>query len=177
MEIISLILIGLSLSMDAFTLSLTYGLLSVPKRRVLLVSLSVGIFHFIMPLLGMQIGNVINMIVHTNFKIILILVLIIILIESIKSLKEETDKEYDLNLINIIIFSILVSFDSFSVGIGLKYITDNIYLGSLIFTILSFTFTYAGFTLGSILKSKTMENSKLLGVILLSITIVYFICK
>ena len=120
MEIISLILIGLSLSMDAFTLSLTYGLLSVPKRRVLLVSLSVGIFHFIMPLLGMQIGNVINMIVHTNFKIILILVLIIILIESIKSLKEETDKEYDLNLINIIIFSILVSFDSFSVGIGLK---------------------------------------------------------
>lgn len=163
--------------MDAFTLSLTYGLLSIPKKRVLLVSLSVGIFHFIMPLLGMQVGNMISMIVHTNFKIILILVLIIILIESIKSYKDDEEKEYDLNLLNIIIFSLLVSFDSFSVGIGLKYVTDNIYLGSLIFTILSSMFTYLGFTLGRILKKSSAHNSKLLGIILLTITIVYFICK
>lgn len=163
--------------MDAFTLSLTYGLLSIPKKRVLLVSLSVGIFHFIMPLLGMQVGNVISMIINTNFKIILILVLVIILIESIKSLRDEEEKEYNLNFINIIIFSLLVSFDSFSVGIGLKYVTDNIYLGSLIFTILSSMFTYLGFTLGRILKKKASKNSKLLGIILLSITIVYFICK
>lgn len=163
--------------MDAFTLSLTYGLLSIPKKRVLLVSLSVGIFHFIMPLLGMQVGNVISMIINTNFKIILILVLVIILIESIKSLRDEEEKEYNLNFINIIIFSLLVSFDSFSVGIGLKYVTDNIYLGSLIFTILSSMFTYLGFTLGRILKKKAAKNSKLLGIILLSITIVYFICK
>jgi len=163
--------------MDAFTLSLTYGLLNIPKKRIFLTSLSVGIFHFIMPLLGMQVGNIISIIINTNFKVILILVLVIILIESIKSLKEETEKEYDLNLLNIIIFSSLVSFDSFSIGIGIKYITDNIYLGSLIFTILSFSFTYAGFTLGSILKEKASNNSKILSIIVLSITIVYFICK
>lgn len=173
----SLILIGLSLSMDAFTLSLTYGLLSVPKKRILLVSISVGIFHFIMPLLGIQIGNILSIMIHANFKIILILVLTIILIESIKSLNEEEAKEYDLNILNIIIFSLLVSFDSFSVGIGLKYITENIYLGSLIFTILSASFTYLGFSLGKYLKKKAAQNSKVLGIVLLIITIVYFICK
>lgn len=163
--------------MDAFTLSLTYGLLSVPKKRILLVSLSVGLFHFIMPLLGIEVGNVISTFINANFKMILILVLGIILAESIKSLNEENEKEYDLNFINIIIFSLLVSFDSFSVGIGLKYITDNVLLGSSIFTILSFSFTYAGFSLGKYLKKKAAKNSKLLGIILLALTIVYFICK
>lgn len=177
MEIISLILIGLSLSMDAFTLSLNYGLLNIPKKRILLVSISVGLFHFIMPLLGMQVGKIISILVHANFKIILILVLTIILIESIKSLNEESEKEYNLTIINIIIFSILVSFDSFSIGIGIKYITENIYLGSLIFTILSFTFTYLGFTLGRILRERASKNSKKISIILLIITIVYFICK
>lgn len=177
MQIISLILIGLSLSMDAFTLALTYGLLSVPKKRVLLVSLSVGLFHFFMPLLGIEVGNIINSFINANFKIILILVLFIILIESIRSLKDEEEKEYDLNFINIIIFSLLVSFDSFSVGIGLKYITDKIYLGSCIFTIISFIFTYLGFTLGRYLKKTSAHNSKILGIILLILTIVYFICK
>ena len=162
--------------MDAFTLSLNYGLLNIPKKRILLVSISVGLFHFIMPLLGMQVGKI-SILVHANFKIILILVLTIILIESIKSLNEESEKEYNLTIINIIIFSILVSFDSFSIGIGIKYITENIYLGSLIFTILSFTFTYLGFTLGRILRERASKNSKKISIILLIITIVYFICK
>lgn len=174
MEIISLIIIGLSLSIDAFTLSLAYGLLNVSRKKIFITSLSVAIFHFIMPLLGLFIGHILTDMIHVNSKYILITVLLIILIEMIKSL-QENEKEHELSLINIIIFSCLVSFDSFSVGIGLEYITNKIFLGSIIFSLLSFTFTYLGFKLGKYLSQKADKYAKIIGIILLIITIIYFI--
>lgn len=176
METITLIIIGLSLSIDAFTLALAYGLLNLNKKTILTTSLTVGIFHFIMPLLGLQIGHILTDMINVNPKYIMITVLLIILIEMIKSLNEE-QTEYNLSLINILIFSSLVSFDSFTVGIGLKFITNKIYLGSIIFSILSFTFTYLGFRLGKYLSIKAEKYAKLVGITLLILTIIYFIIK
>lgn len=176
MNIITLIIIGLSLSIDAFTLSLAYGLINVPKKTILGTSLSVGIFHFVMPLLGLSIGHILTSMIKVNPKYIMITVLIIILIEMIKSLKETTE-EYDLNIINIIIFSFLVSFDSFTIGIGLEFITNKIFLGSIIFSILSFTFTYLGFKLGKYLSEQAGTCAKVMGIILLIFTCIYFIFK
>lgn len=176
MKIITLIIIGLSLSIDAFTLSLAYGLLNIPRKKILLTSLSVGAFHFVMPLFGDLIGDILTEMIHVNSKYILITVLIIILLEMIKSLKDKME-EYDLTIINILIFSALVSFDSFSLGIGLKYITENIFIGSTIFSILSFTFTYLGFKLGKYLSQKSEKNAKKIGIVLITLTIIYFIFK
>ncbi len=176
MNIITLIIIGLSLSMDAFTLSLAYGLINIPKKTILLTSLTVGIFHFIMPLIGSYIGYILTDLIHVNNKYILITVLIIILIEMIKSLKEEKE-ECKLNFINIIIFSFLVSFDSFSIGIGIKYITNNIFIGAGIFSLLSCLFTFLGFYLGKYLSQKVEKYAKIIGIILISFTCLYFIFK
>jgi len=176
LNIITLIIIGLSLSMDAFTLSLAYGLINIPKKTIITTSISVGIFHFIMPILGSLIGHVLTDMIHVNSKYILITVLLIILIEMIKSLKEHNE-ESNLSLINIIIFSFLVSFDSFSIGIGLEYITNNILLGSTIFSILSSLFTYLGFKLGKYLSEKTEKYAKITGIILITFTCIYFILK
>jgi len=106
LEIITLLLIGLSLSVDTFTLSLAYGLLNIPKRKIIMISGLVGIFHFIMPLIGYLISDLLNKVININFKYTLVIVLAFIVIEMIKSLKEETEKEYDLNLLNIIILSL-----------------------------------------------------------------------
>ncbi len=176
MEIISLILIGLSLSVDAFTLSLSYGLLNVSKKSIISSSLSVGLFHFFMPLLGIYVGNLINGIINGNYKVVLLIVLIIILIEMIKSLKEEIE-EKPLNLINILLFSLFVSFDSFSIGVGLKFITDKLLLSSIIFSIISSISTFLGFTLGKYLNKVYAHKSKIIGIILLIFTIIYFLLK
>lgn len=177
MEIITLILIGLSLSIDAFTLSLAYGLLNIPKKTILLTSFSVGIFHFFMPLLGVILGDLITKILYIDTKYILIVVLLLILIEMIKSLKENEVKEFKLSILNIIIFSLLVSFDSFSLGIGLDYITSTPIIASIIFSTLSCTFTCLGFLLGKYLSQKETMLTKVFGIILLIIIIVYFFIK
>lgn len=176
MEIITLIIIGLSLSIDAFSLSLAYGLLNIPKKTIISTSITVGIFHFIMPILGMLLGNIITDTLNLDSKYILLTILILILIEMIKSLKEE-NKEHELNIINMLIFAFLVSFDSFTLGIGIKYITSNIFLASIIFMILSSLFTFLGFILGKYLTKKATYKIKLIGIILLLGVILYFLCK
>lgn len=176
MEIITLIIIGLSLSIDAFSLSLAYGLLNIPKKNIISTSITVGIFHFIMPILGMLLGNIITDTLNLDSKYILLTILILILIEMIKSLKEE-NKEHELNIINMLIFAFLVSFDSFTLGIGIKYITSNIFLASIIFMILSSLFTFLGFILGKYLTKKATYKIKLIGIILLLGVILYFLCK
>lgn len=176
METITLIIIGLSLSIDAFTLSIAYGLLNIPKKTIFFISLMVGIFHFNMPLLGLFIGHILTDMIHVNSKLILITILIILLIEMIRSLKDK-EEEYNLNLFNIITFSFLVSLDSFSVGIGLNYITNKIFLGSIIFSIISFTFTYLGFKIGKYLSKKAEKIAKIIGIILIIIMLIYLSFK
>lgn len=176
MEIISLIILGLSLSIDAFSLSLTYGLLNIPKKTILTMSLSVGVFHFVMPILGIKLGNIITDTLNINSKTILIVILVLILIEMIKSMKEET-KEHNLSLINVILFSLLVSFDSFTLGIGLNYITNRLLLAPLIFSIISSIFTFLGFTLGKYISTRVNYRIKLIGIVLFITILMYFLCK
>ena len=57
MSLLIVILVAISLSMDAFSLSLAYGTLDLEKKSINLLSLIVGSYHFIMPLLGMWFGN------------------------------------------------------------------------------------------------------------------------
>ena len=59
MELLILFTIAVSLSMDAFSLSLAYGTLNLEKKDINNLSLIVGIYHFFMPLLGLFIGNIV----------------------------------------------------------------------------------------------------------------------
>ena len=49
MNLILVLVIALSLSMDAFSLSLAYGTLSLTKKELNTISVTVGIYHFLMP--------------------------------------------------------------------------------------------------------------------------------
>ena len=57
MSIPVIFMLAVGLSMDAFSLSLIYGTLELSKKRCRQMSIIVGIFHFIMPILGYQIGE------------------------------------------------------------------------------------------------------------------------
>ena len=174
MNIISLIVIGLSLSIDAFTLSLTYGLLNINKKYIIKTSILVGLFHFIMNYLGSIASKLISKKININNKIILLIVLSLILIELIKSIKDKNKKQ---SLIMPIVFAFLVSVDSFSVGLGISYITKHILLPPTIFMIMSTIFTCAGFTIGKYISKVITKKIKYAISILLFTIILYFLCK
>lgn len=168
MEILFIFLIALSLSADAFSLSIAYGILNIKKNKIIITSLIVGIFHFIMPLLGYFLGTKISLILKLNPKYILSFVLILIMIETIKSINEEKEiKELNYNYISIILFALFVSIDSFTVGIGIKTITSNLILPPSIFAFISFLLTYLGFNLGKYISKKSERISKYIAIFIL----------
>ena len=162
---ITILLIGISLSMDAFSLSLAYGMIGMNNRDKLSLSTIVGIYHFFMPLIGLSLALLISNFKFINFNIIAIIILIYIGIDLILSnFKEKTTVKN-----NYLLFGLSVSIDSLSLGIGLKAITNNYLLAAIVFSICSFMFTYLGLMLGNTIAKKLEAYSRLFGGIMLII--------
>lgn len=175
MEIFTLILIGLSLSLDAFSLSLAYGLLGITKNKMIYSSIIVGLFHFFMPLIGSLLGIKILSTFKINPKYIIAIVIFLIIVEMVKSLKEEVNAELKMNFINMLVFAFFVSLDSFTVGIGLIYITNKLLYSSIIFAAISAIFTFIGFYIGKYVSGKIGKVSKYIGIGIMSILLIYFL--
>lgn len=176
MSIYILLTIAVSLSMDAFSLSLAYGTLNLKKEYIKKISLTVGLFHFFMPLIGLTIGNLLLKILPIKPDIIVCIVLIFIGIEMIiDSFKEEENIKIMINK-EILFFALAVSLDSFSVGIGLEAITNNYIIAVSIFSLTSFIFTYIGLLLGKRINKLIGKLSTILGgITLIIIGIIYVI--
>ena len=167
-EIVSILLIGISLSMDTFSLSLTLGTVS-ENKLIKILPLFVGIFHFFMPILGNFIGITLINLLNLASNIILGTVLIVLGINlAIHYFKDET-AEINLNIIGILIFAISVSIDSFSVGLGINDITNNYYIASIIFALCSAAFTYLGIIIGKYSSKLIGKYAIILGIFLLLI--------
>ena len=158
--------IGIGLSMDAFSISLSLGTTNPNNKSIIKTSITVGIFHFFMPILGYIIGLYFNTkINNTN-----ILTSIIFLVLSYEIYRNRNEEETSiLNIINILLISLSVSLDSFSVGIALGLNNELIYIASTIFSLTSLTFTYLGLILGKKINSKYKNISTYIGIILLLI--------
>ena len=101
-----IILIGISLSIDAFSLAFTIGLNSKSNISYKKYSFIVGLFHFFMPLLGFILKElIINKIVYIPNKEILNVVLIFLIFSIL------FDKNENKELINPFIFALSVSID------------------------------------------------------------------
>ena len=167
-EIVSILLIGISLSMDTFSLSLTLGTIS-ENKLIKILPLFVGIFHFLMPILGNIIGVALINLLNLASNIILGTVLIVLGINlAIHYFKDES-AEINLNIIGILIFALSVSIDSFSVGLGINDITNNYYIASVIFVLCSASFTYLGIIIGKYSSKLIGKYAIILGIFLLLI--------
>ena len=153
-EIFSLVLIGISLSLDAFSLALSFGTNEIENKYEFMLSTIVGIFHFFMPLIGLTIGKIV-----------------------IKEMFTNDTYSFSKTFFGMILFAFSVSFDSFSTGIGLYAITTKIYLASIIFSIFSFSFTYIGLVIGKYAKKRLGTIAEFLGVIILLFMGIVYLCK
>lgn len=159
---------AIGLSMDAFSLALAYGTTKIPINKKVLLSITVGIFHFFMPKLGALIGIelLLNYIAKANYLVGIIF--LILAIEMLLSRKEEKTGSIT-NMISIILFSFTVSIDSFSVGIALSLTTTNINSPCIIFALISTLFTFLGVELGNKIAYKFENKAEYIGIIILLI--------
>ena len=176
MNLIVIFIIAVSLSMDAFSLSLAYGTLNLDKKNIYELSIIVGIYHFFMPLFGTLCGSKILSLIPINNYLLVFLVLSVIGIEMIiETFKNSSDVKI-MKMGELILFGLAVSVDSFSVGIGLSSISNNILIAVIVFSLVSFLFTYIGLIMGKKINSIIGKASTLIGgMVLIIIGIFYLI--
>ena len=169
MSILVTFMLAVGLSMDAFSLALIYGTLNLDSKMQKLMSITVGIFHFFMPIIGYQIGELNLKLITINPEILVGIIFIILGIEMIISIKEEENVKTLTNFLSVVFFAFTVSIDSFSIGIGFGAINSKIVIPSLIFMFTSAIFTYTGVKLGTKLKKHFGNITTIIGAVILMI--------
>ena len=166
---LTIVLIAVSLSMDAFSLALVYGTYSLSKKNCVLLSIIVGIFHFFMPLFGVLLGNFITSYILLNINLVVGVIFGIIGIEMIISSIRDDNINIIISVLGFLLFGFSVSIDSFTTGIGLSLISNNYLLCFITFMLVSFLFTYIGLRLGNKINDRLGKYATLFGGIIMII--------
>ncbi|WP_123042316.1 manganese efflux pump MntP family protein [Cohnella candidum] len=134
-HLIAILLMAIALGMDAFSLGIGIGMKGVRLLDVLKLSSVIALFHILMPLGGMVTGQYVSSLlggVATSAAGALLLLLGGHMVYS--SLRGEQVESIDHRTgWGLIVFSLSVSIDSFSVGVSL-----GMFSGHLLFTVLMF---------------------------------------
>jgi putative Mn2+ efflux pump MntP len=150
-ELITLTLLALALGMDAFSLSLGLGLSGLSLRRTMSIAVLTGFFHIIMPLFGMAGGRLIGEFVGHLAVVaggaLLIMFGLNMIYGSLFGMKASSFN-LSRSRYGIMLFSISVSLDSFSVGLSLGMFAMTTWVAILLFGLFSLVLTWLGLILG-----------------------------
>ena len=156
--------------MDAFSLALILGTFSYSRIMIIKIGITVGIFHFFMPLIGDAIGehllNIIPIKSTTIAGLIFLVLSIQMLISTVKD-KDSKEIKYLNTYVSILIFALTVSIDSLSAGISFSVVSDKHILSAIVFMLISGLLTIYGLIIGKRLKKQLGKYANIIGSILL----------
>ena len=173
----NLILISLSLAMDAFSISIIKGLTINKVYKAFIISFYFGLFQFLMTYLGYNIGIFFNKNILNYGKYITFFILFLIGINMILDSKKEIKLNSDIKIKEMIILSILTSIDAFSVGITFSFSIENIIINSVIIGIITYILSLIGVIIGKKLYKIVNNKATFIGgiiMLILSIKVLFF---
>ena len=174
MILVSLIIsIAIALSMDAFSVALSFGIYEKKYKNYLKLSLLVGVLHFIMPLLGSLTNYVALKRFVINGNKLMGVIIFILSIDMLYNYLKKEDFIFSSN--KLFLLSLSVSIDSYFTGIGIYGITKNPFVSFMIFSFTSFCFTLLGCYIGLLGKKYFGKISNLLALIILFLLSVKFL--
>ena len=176
MDIVSVVIIAIGLSMDSFAVSITNGLTirNLNFRKVLIITLSLALFQALMPLLGWFVGSgAEKYITEFDHWIAFLLLSVIGLKMIIEGIKKNGDSEKsDFKIPILIGQSIATSIDAFAIGISFAILSSSILIPILIIGVVTFIFSLLGISLGKFFGNKFGKSVEIFGgLVLLSIGI------
>ena len=177
MNIFELIVLSFSLSMDSFATSLCRGIeyRSDLYKNTFITCIWFSIFQTLMPVLGFMLGTIIS---SSLFKFAYIISFLILLILGINMISDNDDDFIDdkMGIKVMILLSLSISMDAFSVGISYSLLNLNIVLPSIFNFSITFVTTYIGCLLGYKIGNKYSKKAKVLGgIILISLAVKIFL--
>lgn len=179
MSIAELVLIAISLSMDAFAVSVTNGICTKDNyfRGALLCGLTFGLFQGAMPTLGYAFGQSFSGIIERYDHFIVLILLGFIGINMIvENDKKQINNKYSLSIGLLLIQGFATSVDALAVGISFAALNICINVPVIIISVITLFVSSVGFLAGrktgNLFKGKTELFG---GIILIMIGLKIFI--
>lgn len=167
-ELVSLCLLSVALSMDAFSVSIGLGTLKLRRSQMVSIPLLIGVFHMGMPLAGIWIGQVMSVHLGRGASIIAGVVLLLLGIQmAIQSLSKHNGYKKAPRGLALFAFCFGVSVDSFSVGLSLGISGAHVFLSITLMGLFSACLTWFGLWLGHRLSAWLGPYSQVLGGVVL----------
>ena len=157
MGIIEILLISLSVAMDAFSVSVVKSLSfnSVSLKRSLIISCYFSLFQGIMPLIGMLMGRVISGYVVKYHHLITFILFLFLGIQMIR--EDSKDVNDSLDVKTMLLLSFATSVDALMVGFTFSLVKVNLIIAILSIVSITFLLCFIG-SLVSSFMCKDMCN-------------------
>lgn len=184
MDIITLLFLGIGLSMDAFAVSISNGMCytNIDKKRAIFTSFCFGFFQAAMPIIGFFAGRIFQGAIQAADHWIALILLAFIggkmIVDAIHELRhpDECVCAKPIQLKTILLQAIATSIDALAVGISLALMRVNIISAASIIGIITFICCMIGAFIGKKFGSLLKEKAEILGgIILIGIGLKIFI--
>lgn len=177
-HLITIVVMAIALGMDAFSLGIGIGLRGIRLLDILKISLVIGLFHVVMPLIGMFMGHYVGSLLGNVATVmggsLLVLLGAHMIFSSFKGAEVESFDHR--TLWGLLVFALSVSIDSMSVGVSLGLFATDLVLTVLLFGAFGATMSVFGLLLGRKAGHWVGEYGEALGgVILLAFGIRFLI--
>ena len=171
MDIISLLILAVGLSMDAFAVSVCKGLAlkKVSLSQMVVVGLWFGGFQALMPVIGYYLGKTFSGYItafdHWIAFGLLAFIGINMILESRKATCETTSN--DLGFKTMLLMAVATSIDALAVGISLAFLNSNIWVAAIVIGIVTFILSLLGVKIGNKFGDRFGAKAELAGGIIL----------
>lgn len=174
MNIISIIILSIGLSMDTFAVSITSGftIRELKIKKILTISLCFSFFQAFMPVIGWLAGLGLKIYImaidHWIAFFLLSLIGLKMIYEGIKKRNENKEnKKTEMNILNLIGLSIATSIDALVIGISFAFMDTSIILSILIIGLVTFLFSISGIYIGKLYGQKIDKKIEIIGGLIL----------
>jgi putative Mn2+ efflux pump MntP len=163
-EVVSYMFLALALGADAFSVSLGLGMQRLALKRVAIIGVVIGLFHIMMPFLGIMLGKVISSQINELTALAGGLLLVGIGVQMLFSaFNHEAKKIMQPIGTGLILLAFGVSIDSFPVGLSLGISGVQTALALLLFGAVSTLLSWLGMLAGRKMYGFLGVYSEMLG--------------
>ena len=171
-DLISLILLGIAMAMDAFSVATVTGFALKKLDYNLAVKMSVvfGSFHVFMPYIGWIAGSTVVDLISGYDHWIAFLLLSIVGGKMIKESREEQESVNPAELmsaVSLVFLAVAVSIDSLAVGLSFSLERANILLPAIAMGLGTLVFTFSGVYLGHKTGKRIGKTAQVIGGLIL----------
>lgn len=147
--ILALVIMAIAVGLDGFSVSLGIGLQEIRLKRIAFIGIVMGVFHFILPLIGVAIGHFLSVRLHyiTTFLsgIILVFIGCYIIFSTFRKKRSNLLNPYHFQIISL---AFIVSLDSFSIGLSLGLSGIKTMMVTVFFGVTATLFSWTGMLVG-----------------------------